>query len=143
MTTSTIFTVKNGCPTYDAENPSYSPFANLETSRLHHACAASRETQRIYEESAKMAHTICLWYWASVCNDQPILYEADGLITREGAIELLQRYCRRSREQAIINLDRSRYAIARNRKPSIYGEAVADTLRSIGVLAVAINGEED
>lgn len=143
MTQSTLFTVATGaCPTYDADQPAYSPFQNLEVQRLKNACLSSRETQRAYDESAKMAHTICLWYWASKENDYPVLAEVDGLITREGAIELLQRYCRRSREQAIINLDRSRYAVASNRCLREYGVSVAENLRKIGVLAVALNGED-
>ena len=141
--TNTIFTVAKGaCPTYNPDEPTYSPFQNLEDKRLKSACLSSRETQRAYDASAKMAHAICLWYWASVHSDYDVLDEANGLITREGAISMLIRYCRRSREQAIMNLDRSRYAVASNRKFSEWGCGVADTLQNIEVLAVAINGEE-
>ena len=135
MTTSTIFTVKAGaCPTYNPDEPNYSPFQNLEEKRIKSACLSSRETQRAYFVSADLAHAICLWYWASRFWDYPVLDHTTGPIAKEEAIELLIRYCHRSREAAILNLEHSKYAVAKNRLPSMYGEAITHNLDTLATI---------
>lgn len=129
MTQSTLFTVKAGtCPIYNPDEPSYSPFQNLEKDRIRNACRASDATQRRYFETADMAHAICLWYWASRFGDALILDLAGRPITRTEAITLLKTFCHRAPSVAALNLDRSRYAVAKNRLPSVYGVAVASSL---------------
>lgn len=123
MTQNTLFTVKEGaCPTYNPDEPTYSPFANLENSRLHNACIASRDAQRAYFAVANIAHAICLWYYQSLNR------ESHALCSKESAIEMLIRYCHRSREQAIFNIEHSKYTVATNRKPCNYGEEITRVL---------------
>lgn len=137
----TLFTVPEGCcPTYDADNPSYSPFANLEFSRIKNACKRDEQVQSCYFVSANIAHAICLWYWASRYWDYPVLDHTTGPIAKEEAIELLIRYCHRSREMAIFNLEHSKYSIAKNRLPSIYGEEIS---RNLDNLAAILCGDEE
>lgn len=137
MTQSTLFTVKAGtCPTYDPDEPSYSPFQNLENSRIRNACHASAEMQRTYFATANMAHAICLWYWASRFWDYPILEITGRPIDRAEAILLLKTFCHRSPEIATLNLERSRYAVAKNRTPSVYG---AEVVNSLGAISTALS----
>lgn len=132
MTTSTIFTVKAGaCPTYDPDEPNYSPFQNLEEKRIRSACLASEETQRAYFAIADVAHAICLWYWASRFWDYPVLDIAGRPISRTEAVEYLRRFCRRPSELAVLNLDNSKYIVAKNRLPSQFGEPIATALTSL------------
>lgn len=141
MTQSTLFTVKEGnCPTYNPDEPTYSPFQNLENNRILSACHASAETQRAYFAVANKASAICLWYWASRFWDYPILDIAGRRIDREEAITLLKRFCNRSPEVAAINLDLSGYAVAKNRLPNSYGAEVAKTLDS---LCAILNGDAE
>lgn len=119
MTQSTLFTVKEGnCPTYNADAPTYSPFQNLEDSRIRNACHASADVQSAYFATANVAHAICLWYYQSLNR------ESRALCSRESAISMLIRYCHRSREQAIFNIEHSKYTVATNRKPCTYGEEI-------------------
>ena len=119
MTQSTLFAVKEGCcPTYNSDEPNYSPFQNLEDSRIRNADHASADTQRVYFAVANIAHAICLWYYQSLNR------ESHALCSKESAIEMLIRYCHRSREQAIFNIEHSKYTVATNRKPCNYGEEI-------------------
>lgn len=139
MTQSTLFTVKAGtCPTYDPDEPSYSPFQNLESSRIHNACHASAKIQRTYFANANVAHAICLWYWASKFWDHPILEITGRPIDRAEAISLLKTFCHRSPEIASLNLERSRYAVAKNRIPRVYGAEVVNSLRAISTALSAV-----
>lgn len=132
MTQSTLFTVKKGtCPTYNPDEPNYSPFQNLEDSRLRDACLASEEVQRGYFATANIAHAICLWYCASNFRDYSVLDIAGHTIDRTEAISLLKRFCHRESEIAAINLDRSRYSAPKNRLPSVYGAGVAKALADL------------
>ncbi len=126
MIQTTLFTVKEGdCPTYTADEPNYSPFQNLETSRIHNACIASRDAQRAYFAVANIAHAICLWYYQSLNR------ESRALCSKESAIDMLIRYCHRSREQAIFNIEHSKYTVATNRKPCNYGEEINHVLSNL------------
>lgn len=141
MTQSTLFAVKEGCcPTYNSDEPNYSPFQNLEDSRIRNACHASADAQRAYFAVANVAHAICLWYWASRFWDYPVLDIAGRPIDRTEAISLLKTFCRREPEIASLNLDRSRYAVAKNRLPSIYG---ADVAKSLDDLCAILNGDAE
>ena len=141
MTQSTLFTVKAGaCPTYSPDEPNYSPFQNLESDRIRNACHASADAQRAYFATANIAHAICLWYWASRFWDYPVLDIAGRPIDRTEAISLLKTFCRRAPEIASLNLDRSRYAVAKNRLPSIYGAEVA---KSLNDLCAILNGDAE
>ena len=134
---STIFTVPEGaCPTYNPDNPLYSPFANLELAKLRSACSASNAIQVAYYNKAIFAYAICLWYWASVENDIPVLDEANGLITKEQAIALLMRCCHRSRAVAIFNLEHSRFADAKNRRVHDYGHEIVQILNNFADASV-------
>lgn len=140
MTQSTLFTVKNGCPTYNPDEPTYSPFQNLEDSRIRNACLASRDAQRAYFAVANIAHAICLWYWASRFWDYPVLDIAGRPIDRTEAVSLLKTFCHRAPEMAALNLDRSRYAVAKNRLPSVYGEEVT---KALDTLCAILNGDAE
>ena len=141
MTTSTIFTVAKGaCPTYNPEQPTYSPFQNLEEKRLKSACLASEELQRAYFSTANIAHAISLWYWAGRFWDYPILDHTTGPISKDEAVALLQRFCHRSREMALINLDRSKYAVAKNRLPGVSG---AEVLKALDNIVTIMYGDEE
>ena len=110
------------------DEPDYSPFKNFEEDRIRNACRASDATQRRYFETADMAHAICLWYWASRFGNPRILAFAGRSIDRAEAISLLKTFCRREPSVASLNLDRSRYAVAKNCSPSVYGVEVASSL---------------
>ena len=132
MTTSTIFTVKAGaCPTYNPDEPTYSPFQNLEEKRIKSACLRSEEVQRAYFATADVAHAICLWYWASRNWDYPVLDIAGRPITRAEAIEYLRRFCHRTPDLAALNLDNSKYTVATNRLPASFGKPIAEALDSL------------
>ena len=118
------------------DEPNYSPFKNLEEDRIRNACRASDATQRRYFETADMAHAICLWYWASCFGDSLVLDIAGRPIDRNEAISLLKTFCRREPSVASLNLERSRYAIAKNCIPSVYGVEVAS---SLGMLSATLN----
>ena len=133
ITQPTQFTVKETEGGGDAfidlpDEPNYSPFKNFEEDRIRNACRASDATQRRYFETADMAHAICLWYWASYFEDPLILDIAGRTINRTEAISLLKTFCRREPSVAALNLERSRYALAPNRTPSVYGVEVASSL---------------
>ena len=115
-------------PTYVPDEPNYSPFKNFEEDRIRNACRASDATQRRYFETADMAHAICLWYWASRFDNALILDLAGRSIDRTEAISLLKTFCRRAPSVAELNLDRSRYAVAKNCSPSVYGVEIASSL---------------
>ena len=115
-------------PTYVPDEPNYSPFKNFEEDRIRNACRASDATQRRYFETADMAHAICLWYWASRFDNARILDLAGRSIDRTEAISLLKTFCRRAPSVAELNLDRSRYAVAKNCSPSVYGVEIASSL---------------
>ena len=110
------------------DEPNYSPFKNFEEDRIRNACRASDAIQRHYFETADMAHAICLWYWASCFGNALILDLAGRSIDRAEAISLLKTFCHREPSVASLNLDRSRYAIAKNCIPSVYGVEVASSL---------------
>ena len=110
------------------DEPNYSPFKNFEEDRIRNACRASDAAQRHYFETADMAHAICLWYWASYFEDPLILDIAGRPIDRTEAISLLKTFCRREPSVAALNLERSRYVVAANRTPSVYGVEVASSL---------------
>ena len=116
--------------------PNYSPFKNFEEDRIRNACRASDATQRRYFEAADMAHAICLWYWASRFEDAPILDIAGRSIDRAEAIYLLKTFCHREPSVAALNLERSRYAVAKNCTPSVYGVEVAS---SLGMLSARLS----
>ena len=118
------------------DEPNYSPFKNFEEDRIRNACRASDATQRRYFETADMAHAICLWYWSSCFGDALILDIAGRPIDRNEAISLLKTFCRRAPSVAALNLDRSRYAVATNRTPSVYGVEVAS---SLGMLSAKLS----
>lgn len=131
ITRPTQFTVteeEGAVPTYIPDEPNYSPFKNFEEDRIRNACRASDATQRRYFETADMAHAICLWYWASYFEDPLILDIAGRPIDRTEAISLLKTFCHREPSVAELNLERSRYALAPNRTPSVYGVEVASSL---------------
>ena len=133
MTQSTQTTIKeteggDSVPTYIPDEPNYSPFKNFEEDCIRNACRASDATQRRYFETADMAHAICLWYWASYFEDPLILDIAGRSIDRTEAISLLKTFCRRAPSVAVLNLERSRYAVAKNCSPSVYGVEVASSL---------------
>ena len=113
------------------DEPNYSPFKNFEEDRIRNACHASDATQRRYFETADMAHAICLWYWASYFGNALVLDIAGRPIDRAEAISLLKAFCRRDPSVATLNLDRSRYAVAKNCTPSVYGGEVASSLRML------------
>lgn len=141
--TNTIFTVPEGaCPTYNPNDPLYTPFANLEVAKLRSACSASRAAQVAYYNKANFAYAICLWYWASVTDEYSVLDETCGPITKEEAIALLMRYCHRSRAVAIFNIEHSRFADAMNRRFSEYSQEVVKILNDFALLSV-ICDEED
>ena len=110
------------------DEPNYSPFKNFEEDRIRNACHASDATQRRYFETADMAHAICLWYWASYFGNALVLDIAGRPIDRAEAISLLKTFCRRDPSVAVLNLERSRYAVAKNCIPSVYGVEVASSL---------------
>ena len=110
------------------DEPNYSPFKNFEEDRIRNACRASDATQRRYFETADMAHAICLWYWASRFGNALVLDIAGRPIDRTEAISLLKAFCRRDPSVAALNLERSRYAVAKNCTPSVYGVEVASSL---------------
>ena len=118
------------------DEPNYSPFKNFEEDRIRNACRASDATQRRYFETADMAHAICLWYWASRFDNALILDIAGRPIDRTEAISLLKTFCRREPSVAALNLDRSRYAVATNHTPSVYGVEVAS---SLGMLSAKLS----
>ena len=128
MTQPTQFTVTEegggDATTYVPDEPNYSPFKNS----IRSACRASDATQRRYFETADMAHAICLWYWSSRFGDALILDIAGRTIDRTEAISLLKTFCHRDPSVAALNLERSRYAVATNRTPSVYGVEVASAL---------------
>lgn len=132
MTQSTQTTVKeeerNNAFIDAPDEPNYSPFKNFEEDRIRNACRASDATQKHYFETANMAHAICLWYWASYFEDPLILDIAGRSIDRTEAISLLKTFCRRAPSVAALNLERSRYAVATNRTPSVYGVEIASSL---------------
>ena len=113
------------------DEPNYSPFKNFEEDRIRNACRASDATQRRYFETADMAHAICLWYWASCFGNALILDLAGRPIDRAEAISLLKAFCRRDPSVATLNLDRSRYAVAKNCTSSVYGVEVASSLEML------------
>lgn len=113
------------------DEPAYSPFKNFEEDRIRNACRASDATQRRYFETADMAHAICLWYWASRFGNPRILAFAGRSIDRAEAISLLKTFCRREPSVASLNLDRSRYAVAKNCTPGSYGAEVVNSLGAI------------
>ena len=120
MTQSTQTTVK--------EEEHSNIFIDAEEDRIRNACHASDATQRRYFETADMAHAICLWYWASYFGNALVLDIAGRPIDRAEAISLLKTFCRRDPSVASLNLDRSRYAVAKNCTPSVYGSEVASSL---------------
>ena len=131
MTQTTLITVKEeegATPTYTPDEPNYSPFKNYEEDRIRNACRASDAAQRRYFETADMAHAICLWYWASHFDDALVLDIAGRPIDRTEALSLLKTFCRRAPSVAALNLERSRYAVATNRTPSVYGVEIASSL---------------
>lgn len=133
MTQSTQTTVmeteeRSNAPTHTPDEPNYSPFKNFEEDRIRNACRASDAAQRRYFATADMAHAICLWYWASRFGNALILDIAGRPIDRAEAISLLKTFCRRDPSVATLNLDRSRYAVAKNCIPSVYGVEVASSL---------------
>ena len=131
-TTNTLFTVSKGaCPTYDPEDATYSPFQNLESSRIRSACLTSENDQRLYFKGANIAHAIILWYYLSINNCSTFA------ITLEKAIDLLRRYCHRSADQARFNIENSKYALERNRQPAAYGNEISNVLRDL------INAEKE
>ena len=113
------------------DEPNYSPFKNFEEDRIRNACRASDATQRRYFETADMAHAICLWYWASCFGNALVLDLAGRPIDRAEAISLLKAFCRRDPSVATLNLDRSRYAVAKNCTLSVYGVEVASSLEML------------
>ena len=119
---------RSNAPTYIPDEPNYSPFKNFEETRIRNACRASDATQRRYFETADMAHAICLWYWASRFGNALVLDLAGRPIDRAEAISLLKTFCRRDPSVASLNLERSRYAVAKNCSPSVYGSEVASSL---------------
>ena len=119
---------RSNAPTYTPDEPNYSPFKNFEEDRIRNACHASDATQRRYFETADMAHAICLWYWASCFGNALVLDIAGRPIDRAEAISLLKPFCRRAPAVAALNLERSRYAVAKNCTPSVYGVEVASSL---------------
>ena len=121
------------------DEPNYSPFKNFEEDRIRNACRASDAAQRRYFETADMAHAICLWYWASYFEDPLILDIAGRPIDRTEAISLLKTFCRRAPSVAALNLERSRYVVATNRTPSVYGVEVAS---SLGMLCAKLDVEQ-
>lgn len=106
----------------------YVPDKNFEEDRIRSACRASDATQRRYFETADMAHAICLWYWSSRFGDALVFDIAGRPIDRTEAISLLKTFCHRDPSVAALNLERSRYAVATNRTPSVYGVEVASAL---------------
>lgn len=97
-TNNTLFAVPEGCcPTYDADNPSYSPFANLETSRIKNACKRDEQEQSNYFAQANKAHAIIYGLYARI-------------ISREMAIAMLKLHCNREPQIAALNIANSRYA---------------------------------
>lgn len=133
MTQSTQTTVKETEERSNAfidlpDESNYSPFKNFEEDRIRNACRASDAAQRRYFETADMAHAICLWYWASYFEDPCILDIAGRPIDRTEAISLLKTFCRRAPSVAALNLERSRYVVAANRTPSVYGVEIASFL---------------
>ena len=118
------------------DEPDYSPFKNFEEDRIRNACRASDATQRRYFETADMAHAICLWYWASRFGNALILDIAGRSIDRTEAISLLKTFCHREPSVAMLNLDRSRYALAPNLTPSVYG---AEVVNSLGAISTALS----
>ena len=142
MTQTPIITVteeEGATPTYIPDEPNYSPFKNFEEDRIRNACRASDVAQRRYFETADMAHAICLWYWASYFEDPLILDIAGRPIDRIEAISLLKTFCRRDPSVAALNLERSRYAIAKNCSPSVYGVEIAS---SLGMLCAKLDVEQ-
>ena len=140
MTQSTQTTVKETEESINAfidlpDEPNYSPFKNFEEDRIRNACRASDATQRRYFETADMAHAICLWYWASRFGNALILDIAGRPIDRNEAISLLKTFCHREPSVAELNLERSRYAIAKNCSPSVYG---AEVVLSLGGICSAL-----
>lgn len=134
QTTQTTVTNEEGggsATTYAPDEPNYSPFKNFEENRIRNACRASDAIQRRYFETADMAHAICLWYWASYFEDPLILDIAGRFIDRTEAISLLKTFCRRAPSVAALNLERSRYAVAKNCSPSVYGVEIASSLRML------------
>ena len=127
---------RSNAPTYTPAEPNYSPFKNFEEDRIRNACRASDATQRRYFETADMAHAICLWYWASCFGNALILDLAGRPIDRAEAISLLKTFCRREPSVAALNLDRSRYAVAKNCIPSVYG---AEVVNSLGAMSTALS----
>ena len=121
------------------DEPNYSPFKNFEEDRIRNACHASDATQRRYFETADMAHAICLWYWASRFGNALILDIAGRPIDRAEAISLLKVFCHRDPSVATLNLDRSRYAVAKNCTPSVYGVEVAS---SLGMLSARLDVDD-
>ena len=98
MTTSTLFTVKAGaCPTYNPDEPNYSPFQNLEEKRIKNACLRDRAFQDKVSRLHYCARVIIHHYYA-------------GLFTLNEAVSLLGMYCHRNREVALLNIKNSRYA---------------------------------
>lgn len=131
MTQPTLTTVteeEGATPIYTPDEPNYSPFKNFEEDRIRNACHASDAAQRRYFETADMAHAICLWYWASRFGNALVLDIAGRPIDRAEAISLLKAFCHRAPSVATLNLDRSRYAVAKNCHPSVYGVEVASSL---------------
>ena len=118
------------------DEPDYPPFKNFEEDRIRNACRASDATQRHYFDTADMAHAICLWYWASRFGDSLVLDITGRTIDRTEAISLLKTFCRREPSVAALNLERSRYAVAKNCSPSVYGVEVAS---SLGMLSAKLN----
>ena len=121
------------------DEPDYSPFKNFEEDRIRNACRASDTTQRRYFETADMAHAICLWYWASRFGNALVLDIAGRPIDRTEAIRLLKTFCRRAPSVAALNLERSRYAVAKNCIPSVYGVEVAS---SLGMLSAMLDVDD-
>lgn len=136
MTQTTLFEEAGSTSTYIPDEPNYSPFKNFEEDRIRNACRASDATQRRYFETADMAHAICLWYWASCFGNALILDIAGRTIDRAEAISLLKTFCRREPSVAALNLERSRYATAKNCTPSVYGVEVAS---SLGMLSAKLS----
>lgn len=130
MPQSTLSTIKAG------DESNYSPFMNLAETRIRNACLSSEAIQRTYFATADVAHAICLWYWASRFGDALILDIAGRPIDWTEAISLLKTFCHREPSIAALNLERSRYAVAKNRMPSVYGVAVAS---SLGMLCATIS----
>lgn len=118
------------------DEPNYSPFKNFEEDRIRNACRASEAAQRRYFETADMAHAICLWYWASRFGNALILDLAGRSIDRAEAITLLKTFCRREPSIAALNLERSRYSVAKNCNPSVYG---AEVVNSLGAISTALS----